>query len=73
MISREKLNLTFLNVILVCTLFSINDFEQLYENQRFKLGFSTSFDYCISKINYAVENSIKNLSSMMLKKINHGD
>lgn len=62
MIFREELTLKYLGVFLVFCLSSINNFGQSYENKRFKIGFSTSFDYCFRNISYAGENSIQEIT-----------
>lgn len=61
MISGEKLNLTYLSVFLVCSVFNTNILGQSYEDERFKLGISTSFDYCFRTISYAGQNSIQKI------------
>ena len=58
---RDKLNLIFACVFLVLSIISFPLQGQSYKDQRFKLGFSTSLDYCFRSISYAGQNSIQEI------------
>lgn len=58
---RDKLNLIFASVFLVLSINSFHLQGQTYKDQRFKLGVSTSMDYCFRNISYVGQNSIREI------------